>query len=291
VYNNAEKDGPAVDNAAVQSNFTGMAALRQAVRRRALGSAVILSGEGDLAAAARFLAQAMECEGEGDVPCGVCNACRKVSENIHPDVVTVVDSEHKMISIDILRDVRSDAYILPNEGHRKVYIFPDCALLDPKGQNVLLKVVEEGPSHAVFLFCAENSALLLQTIRSRCTEWRLAEEAERDTAAAQELCRLLLKKDKLAVIAFFTSLETEKCKREDLLIMLDQSYAQLTRALLLAAGCAVTDPLSRDLAAALTKRQLNAAADLMKTYSQQLRFNLNVGHVTGALGAALAELL
>ncbi len=280
-----------MDNAAVQPNLSGMDALRQAVRRRALGSAMILSGSGDLTATARFLAQAMECESEGDIPCGVCNACRKVAEDIHPDVITVMDSEHKMISMDVLRSVRTDAWILPNEGRRKVYIFPDCSLLDPKGQNVLLKVVEEGPAHAVFLFCAEHSALLLQTIRSRCTEWRLGEGAVGSSDSADEVCRLLIKKDPLAVIAYFTSLESGKCKREDLLAILEQSYEQLGRAMLTAAGCIAGEGLSRDLSAALTKRQLNAAADLMKTYSQQLRFHLNVGHVTGALGAALAELL
>jgi len=270
---------------------TGMDALRQAARRRTLGSALILSGGGDLSAAARFIAQAMECEGEGDIPCGICNACRKVKENIHPDVVTVTDSEHKMISIDILRELRSDAYILPNEGKRKVYIFPDCSLLDPRGQNVLLKVVEEGPSHAAFLFCAENSSFLLQTIRSRCTEWRLGESTGSTSDAAVSLCRLLAKKDKLAVISFFTSLESKKCKREELLALLEQGYVELTAALLTASGCPGETPLSAELSAALSKKQLNTAIDLMKTYSQQLRFNLNVGHVTGALGAALSELL
>ena len=268
-----------------------LSVLLQAAHRRALGSALILSGSGNLISAARFLAQAMECESEGDVPCGVCNACRKVNENIHPDVVTVTDSEHKMISIDILRELRSDAYILPNEGRRKVYIFPDSSLLEPKAQNVLLKVVEEGPAHAAFIFCAENSSVLLHTIRSRCTEWRLEDGDTGNTDAADELCHLLIKKDKLAVISFFTLLESRKCKREELLTLLDQGYVQLANALLTASGCPAETSLSAELAVALSKRQLNAAVDLMKNYSQQLRFNLNVGHVTGALGAALAELL
>jgi len=280
-----------MDNAAVQPNQAGMEALRQAARRRALGPAIILAGGGDLVGAARFLAQAMECESEGDVPCGVCNACRKVNEDIHPDVITVSDSEHKMISIDVLRDMRSDAYILPNEGKRKVYIFPDCSLLDPRGQNVLLKVVEEGPPHAAFLFCAENSSLLLQTIRSRCTEWRLGEGTGEKSEHSHELCRLLLKKDRLAVVAFFTGLESRKCKREELLALLEQSYQLLTAALLAAAGCSADEPLSRELAECLSKKQLNTAIDLIQNYTRQLRFNLNVGHVTGALSAALAELL
>ena len=147
--------------------------LREAAGRDALGHALILSGQGDLPAAARFAAAAMECIGEGR-PCGMCLPCRKVMRGVHPDIVTVTDPDHKNISVDVLRDVVADAYTLPNEGRRKVYVFPDCALLEAKAQNVLLKVVEDGPPHAAFLFCAANSAALLPTIRSRAVEWKLS---------------------------------------------------------------------------------------------------------------------
>ena len=117
------------------------ARVRLLAERHQLSHAIILTGHRDLPAAARYLAAAMECTGDHP-PCGACSPCRKVLSGIHPDVMVVEDPEHKMISVDVLRQVRSDAYILPNEGLRKVYIFPDCALLDAKAQNVLLKVVE-----------------------------------------------------------------------------------------------------------------------------------------------------
>ena len=146
--------------------------IRQAVRRLP-GQAFILSGPGDRLAAGLFLAAAIQCR-EADAPCGRCNACRKVREGIHPDVMVVRDPEHKNLSMDVLRQVRQDAYILPNEGEAKIYLFPDWCLLEPKTQNVLLKVLEEGPAHAVFLFCAESAAQLLPTVRSRCVEWKLS---------------------------------------------------------------------------------------------------------------------
>ena len=102
--------------------------LRQAAARDALGHAVILSGSGDLLAAARFVAAAMECEGP-DRPCGQCGPCRKVLRGIHPDVAVVEDPEHRNVAVEVLRRAAADAYILPNEGRRKVYIFPDCSLL------------------------------------------------------------------------------------------------------------------------------------------------------------------
>ena len=47
---------------------------------------------------------------------GLCPACRKVREDIHPDVTTVRDPDHKFISVDAVREVRRDAYIAPTRG-------------------------------------------------------------------------------------------------------------------------------------------------------------------------------
>ena len=158
--------------------------IREAAARGTLPHAMLFTGPGDRLAAARFAAMALECQGTGR-PCGECPACRKVLEDIHPDVVTVRDEAHKNISVDVVRSIRSDAHIRPNEGERKVYLFPDCALLTEQDQDVLLKVVEEGPPYAAFLFCAENAAVVRQTLRSRCVERKLP-PAGRCAAAAPE---------------------------------------------------------------------------------------------------------
>ena len=148
------------------------ARLRAAASRGALSHALILSGAGDRNAAAHYAAAALECTGT-DKPCLACAHCRKVLADIHPDVLTVRDDEHAELSVDVIRGVRTDAFIRPNEGACKVYIFPDCTRLNEKDQNVLLKTVEEGPPYAAFLFCAENASVLLPTIRSRCVEVKL----------------------------------------------------------------------------------------------------------------------
>ena len=258
----------------------------QLAARHQLSHAIILTGHRDLAAAGRYLAAAMECTGEHP-PCGRCGPCRKVLAGIHPDVMVVEDREHKMLSMDVLRDVRSDAYVLPNEGRRKVYIFPDCALLDAKAQNVLLKVVEEGPPHAAFLFCAANSAVLLPTVRSRCVEWNLGDEDAAECAGdsrAEALCALLDRRDALGLAAFFTALETGKTSREELQSLLEHAWELVGRSLLAASGCG-----GENLCPHLTRRQLSAAADLLRGAAAQLRFNLGVGHVAGALAVLLGE--
>ncbi len=83
--------------------------IREAAARDALGHAVVLSGQGNLEAAARFTAAAMQCQG-ADRPCGECPACRKVLKGVHPDVTVVQDPDHKNIAVDILRDTVAEAY-------------------------------------------------------------------------------------------------------------------------------------------------------------------------------------
>ena len=193
------------------------ARLRAAASRGALSHALILSGAGDRNAAAHYAAAALECTGT-DKPCLTCAHCRKVLADIHPDVLTVRDDEHAELSVDVIRGVRTDAFIRPNEGACKVYIFPDCTRLNEKDQNVLLKTVEEGPPYAAFLFCAENASVLLPTIRSRCVEVKLppAGTVGEDDERTRELLRLIAEGRAAARAAFLLKLETAKATREEL---------------------------------------------------------------------------
>lgn len=264
--------------------------IRQAAGRGALGHAVILSGQGDLPRAARFTAAAMECE-SGEKPCGVCAACRKVLRDIHPDVITVQDPEHKNISMDVLRQVRSDAYIVPNEGRRKIYIFPNCDVFDPKTQNVMLKVLEEGPPHAAFIFCARNSAALLQTIRSRAVEWKLSPSGENagGDENARQLCKLLCAGKAADITAFCADLESSKISREELQRLLSAARDFVSRALAASYGVSDGDDLTDRMAQAMGRQKLSAAADILQTYTRQCGYNIGVGHLTGALAVELTK--
>ena len=113
---------------------------------------------------ARLLAAALQCE-DPQAPCGVCHACRKVLSGNHPDYITVEDPEHKKVAVKIVRQIRDDMFIRPNEGKKKIYLFPQE--LGIEGQNALLKILEEPPGYGVFILLAENAEQLLTTVRSR----------------------------------------------------------------------------------------------------------------------------
>ena len=275
----------------------GALRIREAAGRGTLSHALLFTGSGDRAGLARYAAAAMECEAEGTRPCGVCRACRKVAEDIHPDVITVRDPDHKNIAVDVVRSIRADAYIRPNEGQRKVYIFPDCALLTEQDQNVLLKIVEEGPPYAAFLFCAENPSQVLQTLRSRCVEVKLRPGTEEDgepSEAAEALCRAIGSRRRGAVAELAVRLEKKKLDREALSAMLERSREAFAAALLLLYG---QQPGEMDreiapfLAKNLTKTQIMSTIELLQKYHGECAYNVGPGHVLGALAAELEGIL
>ena len=273
---------------------TWVRSVRSAARRGQLSHAVILTGEGDKPSAARFIAAAHLCRGEGERPCLRCNACRKVMEGIHPDVTEVKDADRKELAVDTVRALRQDVYIRPNEGERKVYLFTDCAQLNERDQNVLLKIVEEGPPYAAFVFCADTLHALLPTIRSRCVELRLdgGEEKPGEEEAAAALCRILAKRDALALTGHLTALENRRVKREQLLAMTEGAW-QITAEALLAkcgkpGGCG---DAAQALCRAFDRRQLQALTALFRRYAGECQYNVGAGHVLGALNAELIALL
>ena len=112
---------------------------------------------------AMAIARAAVCTGEGERPCGVCPHCRK-SE--HPDITVYGDDGS--IKIDLVRDLRQEAYVMPNEAPRRVMILAGAQHMLPPAQNALLKILEEPPRHVLFILLCENRSQLLETIRSRC---------------------------------------------------------------------------------------------------------------------------
>ncbi len=177
--------------------------------------------------AAQGVARAMVCTGQRP-PCGTCKGCRKVDKGIHPDVITVAPEAGKELTVGQIRDMRTDAYVLPNEAPRKVYLIQNAQKMNTSAQNALLKVLEEGPPYAAFLLSCDNPSALLPTIRSRCETVRILGQEAQDEALARkggELAGLLLDSDPWALIAW--CVPYEKAKREDVLPILEEARASL----------------------------------------------------------------
>lgn len=264
----------------------------QAAQGGTLPHSLLLWGAGDLLSLATMAASAYQCQGQTP-PCGLCLPCQKVAKAIHPDVMVVEDNAHKMIAVDVVRDLRQSAFVLPNEGKRKVFIFPDAALLTPQDQNVLLKLVEEGPSYCAFVFCVENLDMVLPTLRSRCVTLFAgqSQDVEKEPSAlGVALCQSLLGK-KGALTAWAVTSEGQKPTRQ----ALEEALAdgrRLCMEALLAKQTARPAPsaIAHNLAQGLSAQRLSKTISLLQHYHSQCAFNIGVGHTLGALAIELEEL-
>ena len=278
-----------------QSNIA--ARIRAAASRDALSHALIFSGAGDRVSAARYAAAGFVCTSALERPCLTCAHCRKVMADIHPDVSYVRDPEHKELSADTIRAMRSDAFIRPNEAARKVYIFEDCSILNERDQNILLKTVEEGPPYCAFLFCAENAAALLQTIRSRCVELKLGgaeSAAPGDRADAMELCRLSAKGSAASRAAFTVKLENGKRKRDELGALFEDARLLFADALLAQYGAEIPQEetqAAQGLAKALTRAKLLRMIELLDRYRRHCGYNVGVGATLGGFAVEWERVL
>ena len=118
---------------------------------------------------AREIALNLFCRGD-EKPCRVCSQCSKVQKGIHPDIYEYsAPGGARSFHVDVVRDVKENVYMQPNEAEYKVYILGNCQCMNDSAQNALLKVLEEPPEYAVFFLTVDSKSALLETVLSRST--------------------------------------------------------------------------------------------------------------------------
>ncbi|MEX0885485.1 MAG: DNA polymerase III subunit [Phycisphaeraceae bacterium] len=79
------------------------------------------------------------------------------------------DRKLTQIPVEVLRDTLLEpAYRAAALNHGKVFIVDEAELLNPTGQNLLLKTLEEPPAGTTLVLVTSSEDRLLPTIRSRC---------------------------------------------------------------------------------------------------------------------------
>lgn len=301
--------------------------LTRSLRRGRGGHFYLISGpEGSgKRTLSRLLAAALMCT-QQNRPCCSCAQCRKVMNGSHPDFIIVDDPEKKTVPVDLIRQARTDMYIQPNEGQRKIYLFPRAQDMGIPGQNALLKVLEEPPSYGVFLLLVDNPQKLLTTIRSRCVELSLSPlpeellvrelrarfpDAANDTLKAvysrsggylgQALSLLSDDRDVLQetedLVRAFASksrlglaqvlVTMEKWKRDRLLDALQQWKTVFAEALACRGGGTAVSPLARELSASRGPDELLTAIGQLDKCIEYAQGNVSPAAICGYLIWAL----
>lgn len=177
------------------------------------------------------IAAAAVCERGTDAPCGRCRGCRKAQSGIHPDIIHVRREEgRQFVSVDQIRSMTADAYVLPNEAARKVYILDEAdKMKTPEAQNAALKTLEEPPAGVIFLLCTENAGALLPTVRSRCVELSTNSEKSGETDAGKKLAleylRLVSARDAAGLCAW--CLKNDRMEKTDTAAFLESAQELL----------------------------------------------------------------
>ena len=272
---------------------------------------------------ARLLAAAIECE-DKDAPCLNCSACRKILSGNHPDFITVEDKEHKHVAVRIVREARADMYVMPNEGKKKIYLFPQE--LGIEGQNALLKILEEPPQYGVFLLLTENPEQVLPTVRSRCTELSLTalpeniltrelekrfpqtepevrlaaaqrsggflgqaidllEQGQHTSPQTQNFLDAFAHKNPLALVQ--TLVPMEKWKREQLIEELQSWQQELYQALLGRNGVRILSPAAREVGSLRNSQDVMHAIESIRKGIEYAQGNISVAAICGWLSWAL----
>lgn len=149
-------------------NEKAKSTLLDMVQKKRINHAVLLSGPRGVGKKtfARILAAAVLCEEE--TPCFKCPSCHKALEGIHPDITEVTQYiKHRSFPIDEVRRIRREAYVSPNEGEKRIFILANVDSMGAEAQNALLKIIEEPPSHAMFIMTVQDVGALLPTVLSR----------------------------------------------------------------------------------------------------------------------------
>ena len=118
---------------------------------------------------ARIFAKALNCIEFGQkgavVPCNKCEACLTVNNSTSLDLIEIDAASNR--GIDEMRALKESAQVAAPSGGYKVFLIDEVHMLTKESFNALLKVLEEPPSHVVFILATTEPHKILTTVLSR----------------------------------------------------------------------------------------------------------------------------
>lgn len=142
--------------------------LKNQVKTGKISHAYIFSGERGTGktSCAKIFAKAINCLNPKDgSPCLKCENCLAIEEESTIDVVEMDAASNRRI--DDIRNLKDNVIYPPNKLKYKVYIIDEAHMITREAFNALLKIMEEPPSHLVFILATTEIEKVPRTILSR----------------------------------------------------------------------------------------------------------------------------
>ena len=145
----------------------GFKEFRQEIQKGAISHAYLFLGKDTMARElfAKSAAKVMLCPRGG---CGICNVCKKIEENAHPDV-EFLNADGKMKVKDV-EEMTDRAYLKGVESEIKIFFLDKAETLSREVQNKMLKLYEEPPEGVVIVLLASGETGILHTVLSRANK-------------------------------------------------------------------------------------------------------------------------
>lgn len=206
--------------------------LKNQVKSGNISHAYLFSGERGTGktTCAKIFAKAINCLNPKDgSPCMECENCKAIEEETTIDVVEMDAASNRRI--DDIRNLKDNVIYPPNKLKYKVYIIDEAHMITREAFNALLKIMEEPPSHLVFILATTEIEKIPSTILSRLQKYefnkidenKIKEQIDyilkdRSITMENEAIRLIIKKangamrDALSILDQVLSLEKESYK-------------------------------------------------------------------------------
>ncbi|MBQ7744900.1 MAG: hypothetical protein IJT85_04955 [Ruminococcus sp.] len=253
-----------------------------------LPHAFIIEGGGvEAAELAKYLSAFAVCS-EQDKPCGHCKNCVNAFAKTHADITYVYPdstSKSKTLTIDRIRELIKDAYILPNDSDSKVYIFENAdSVFTEVTQNAFLKLLEEPPKGVYFILLCQSAKGMLPTIISRCSMINLGGEAEigeEAQKAAETIINGIISLSEYDLLLALRSL-ADKSLADDILravkLILFDAVTVLS-----GAKASYKPELAKKLSSRFTRKKLLDMIELTDRSKYKLKQNININLLTTQL--------
>ena len=229
-------------------------------------------------------------------PCLICSHCDKALRAIHPDITKISKLDDKRdILVDQVRELRKDAYVLPNEASQKAYVIHCAETMNHSAQNALLQILEEPPQHVVFILCTSNPSALLPTVRSRSVIlYSNIEEntpefsengADEEFGSAFDFLEAVSSDDDIAMMRCMFRIE--KLDRIALAVFLAEAREQIVLSFkenLTPANAYISKSIGCHF------KFFTCIEELLSKAENMLRINVNPGHIAGMICAGSLEI-
>jgi DNA polymerase-3 subunit gamma/tau len=146
--------------------------LQNAIQMGRIGHAYLFSGPRGVGktTTARILAKGLNCiQGPTVSPCNQCPSCEEISSGKSIDVFEIDAASNT--GVDNIRELRENAKYAPARSRYKIFIIDEVHMLSTSAFNALLKILEEPPSHVLFIMATTERHKLPATILSRCQQF------------------------------------------------------------------------------------------------------------------------